>query len=117
MIKDGKYLIEVFVRCADRHPYIEIPDNTSDGIRHCIGLDGFLGRGGLLHYAPASLEIITPGWYWLVTPDGEKTIEQIWDGYGHGALGMESPEGWVAVSEIYELGGVLYSIPPLEVSK
>ena len=68
-------------------------------------------------YSPVKPEDVIPGYYWLVTPDGEKTIEQIWDGYGHGALGMESPEGWVAVSEIYELGGVLYSIPPLEVAE
>ena len=65
-------------------------------------------------YTPVKPEDVIPGYYWLVTPDGEKTIEQIWDGYGHGALGMESPEGWVAVSEIYELGGVLYRVPVLE---
>ena len=68
-------------------------------------------------YTPVKPEDVTEGYYWLVTQDGEKTIERIWDGYGDGALGMESPEGWVTVSEIYELGGVLYSIPPLEVAE
>ena len=68
-------------------------------------------------YSPVKPEDVIPGYYWLVTPDGEKTIEQIWDGYGHGALGMESPEGWVTVSEIYELGGVLYRVQDLEVGK
>lgn len=68
-------------------------------------------------YSPVKPENVTEGYYWLVTPDGEKTIEQIWDGYGDGSLGMESPEGWVTVSEIYELGGVLYSIPQLEVAE
>ena len=68
-------------------------------------------------YTPVKPEDVTNGYYWLVTQDGEKTIERIWDGYNNGGLGMESPEGWVAVSEIYELGGVLYSIPPLEVAE
>ena len=68
-------------------------------------------------YAPAKPNEVTEGHYWLVTPDGEKTIERIWDRYNNNGLGMESPEGWVAVSEIYELGGVLYSIPPLEVAE
>ena len=67
-------------------------------------------------YTHVKPEDVTPGYYWLVTPDGEKTIEQIRDGYGDGSLGMESPEGWVTVSEIDELGGVLYSIPSLEVA-
>ena len=64
-------------------------------------------------YSPVKPEDVTVGYYWLVTPGTENTIERIWDGYGDGSLGMESPEGWVTVSEIYELGGVLYSIPEL----
>ena len=68
-------------------------------------------------YESVKLEDVTPGYYWLVTPDTENTIERIWDGYGDGSLGIESPEGWVAVSEIYEMGGVLYRIPDLEVAE
>ena len=54
------------------------------------------------------------GYYWLVTLKGEKDIERVWDCYGTGTLGMESPDGWITVEEIYEWGGMLYRVPELE---
>ena len=55
------------------------------------------------------------GYYWLVTPDTENTIERIWDGYNNGVLGMETVDGmWITVEEIYEWGGMLYRVPELE---
>ena len=49
----------------------------------------------------------------FVIGEGEKTIERIWDGYGDGGLGMEQPDGWITVFEIYMWGGVLFRIPEL----
>ena len=69
-------------------------------------------------YSPVKPEDVTPGHYWLVTPDGEKTMEQIWDGYGNCGLCIQDPiDGWITVEEIYKWGGMLYSIPPLEVAE
>ena len=69
-------------------------------------------------YSPVKPEDVTPGHYWLVTPDGEKTMEQIWDGHGNCGLCIEDPlDGWITVEEIYKWGGMLYSIPPLEVAE
>ena len=69
-------------------------------------------------YPPVKPEDVTPGHYWLVTPDGEKTMEQIWDGYGNCGLCIQDPiDGWITVEEIYKWGGMLYSIPPLEVAE
>ena len=71
-------------------------------------------------YSPVKPEDVTNGYYWLVTQDGEKTIERIWDGYNNGGFGMEQPDGWVTVFEIYMWGGILFRIPelpPLEVAE
>lgn len=69
-------------------------------------------------YTPAKPDNVKEGYYWLVTPNTENTIERIWDGYNNGVLGMETVDGmWITVEEIYEWGGMLYRVPELEGEK
>ena len=66
-------------------------------------------------YTHIKPEDVKEGYYWLVTPNTENTIERIWDGHNNGVLGMETVDGmWITVEEIYEWGGMLYRVPELE---